>query len=59
VNPKTDKAWSFVVELEDSSYCMTKAADLILEARASRVGRDNKLKQAITLLAIARAQEGI
>lgn len=57
VNPKKDTAWSFVTDLEDPTYCMTKAADLILEARTSRAGRDAKLKQAISLLAIARAQE--
>jgi hypothetical protein len=57
INPNKDTAWSFVVELDDPGYCMIKAADLILDARTSKTGRDAKLKQAITLLAVTRAME--
>ena len=57
INPKTDTSYRFVVDLNNSAYCITKAMDLLNGINLNKID-DSVLKQAITLLAIARVTDG-
>ena len=54
INPKTDISYRFVLELDDPLYCVTKVAEML----SSKSLDDATLKQAITLLGIARVLNG-
>lgn len=52
INPKTDTGFRFVVDLNNPTYCVTKAVDILINIDLNRINFD-QVKQAITLLAIA------
>lgn len=59
VDPKKDTSYLFVAELDNPAYCVTKALDILYNVNLSRVttkASDDAIKQAITLLAMARVQ---
>lgn len=58
INPKNKSAYNFVIELNNPEYCMQRAAELLQDCTSIKAGRDNKLKEIISLLAIARIQNG-
>jgi len=61
IDPKKDTAYRFVVDLNSSAYCVTKALDTLNTidiAKVSKKAADDSIKQAITLLAMARVING-
>jgi hypothetical protein len=61
VDPKHDTAFRFVVELNNSNYCVTRAQELLanlVSVKMSSKVADTTIKQAITLLAMARVING-
>lgn len=55
IDPKNDTTYRFVLDLNNPVYCITKANDLLSSIDLTKKLSDETLKQAITLLAIARA----
>lgn len=61
IDPRKDTAYKFVAELNNPAYCITKARDILSGVDVSKSGtkaNDFALKQAITLLAMARCING-
>lgn len=63
-DPRDASPLAVVVSMNDPDYCESKAMELIAEAKitrklpANRVQADEKIAQAISLLALARVQRG-
>lgn len=59
-SPSEKTPFSIVVQMEDPDYAELKAVELILEARAHTGScyYNDRIQQAIGLLALARAQRG-
>lgn len=65
-DPRDSSPLSVVVEMNDPDYCESKATELIREAKLTRKApgqnsaaqADEKIAQAISLLALARVQRG-
>lgn len=63
-DPRDSSPLSVVVEMNDPDYCESKAMELIREAKltrklpANREQADEKIAQAISLLALSRVQRG-
>lgn len=61
IDPKKDTAYKFVVDLGNPAYCITKALDVLNGVDLNKINTkasDAALKQAITLLAMARCING-
>jgi hypothetical protein len=57
IDPKKDTAFKFVIELDNPVYCVTKALDILNTLDLDKISKkqsDDAIKQAITLLAMAR-----
>jgi hypothetical protein len=61
IDPRKDTSYRFVVELDNPAYCITKALDILTGIDLNKTNtkvNDASLKQAITLLAMARCING-
>lgn len=61
IDPRKDTAYKFVADLGNPAYCITKALDILNGVDVGKSGSktsDAALKQAITLLAMARCING-